>query len=741
MSKKNKKKNQVFTDPYEAAMHRAQNDIDNADYSIDEVELDENGDPIEPEYEYEEAPKKKEQVLTPSYMAYLMGGIKEPKKKKQKKSYDEDYDLDIINEENSDINIADALNHVARQANAEYDAENQKAVDEDDPYLNAMISEEGKRKAEVIPDYLRSAITSDDYITSEEDSDEEKRRKLQEFLSSKQRLTEDDAQDIFPQEFNNGSEDTDDDGFFGNPLNYVDEEDDVENADSSVYNSDDFGIGVGISGESNEPVESDVESDINYDTAKINDDVDEAPQMKPSASEIYFQLSNMCSLKFPIFEELGRMNINDGIVSTPVIDTVINLDCYDVNQEGLYQHFLGENGKLDLKLLAETQRGMWMYIISSKHPAAVYTEQEFLEAFKTVKYLDTKNFQFVVDDHVNEDAMGRMIYAYHIPASEQRRFDNYVKHAAVGLTNSEEFYPELNPAYRGILAEFLVYCNIAATIQNEREIFARHLPAYVQAFRFASKKMPDGSMHPAYNQIIEFTELVHRHRKTEVGTEEFTFEDLDGIFAIDDFDQIRDVAFDILDIVNSTTYDDDDDDEEDIDFAVLPENGIVNAASEEEDEEDPMDTLSDQASQYAEDPTDYSQYIAEPQTVEETVDDLSNQLYDRYVVTAKENGEEVLSREALATRMKQNVTGAMSMVQNTDGSAQLTSTTVSKTEVEIPAKVESTLAAEETEAPKREDVGSNAMREALLKCGARPSNTKPESTGNKKSMVIPVVRK
>ena len=708
MSKKNKKnKNQVFMDPYEAAMYRAQNDIETADYSIDEVELDENGDPIEPEYEYEEAPKKKEQVLTPSYMAYLMGGIKEPKKKKQKKSYDGDYDLDLINDENSDINIEDALNHVAKQANAEYAKDHVQTAQEEDPYMKALVE----------PTEEHSDTTED------EDSD-------QSLVSY-----------LFPQEFNNESEDNngvDEDGFFGNPLDYVDEEDDVENADSSVYNSDDFGIGVGVSAKSNEESTPDTESDVNYDTVKINDDAEDKPSMTATDSEIYFRLSKICSLKFNIFEELGRMNINDGIVQNPVIDTVLNLDCYYVNQEGVYNHFLGEDGKLDLKLLAETQRGLWTYIISSKHPAAVYTVPEFLEAFKTVRYLDTKNFQFVMDDHDNEDIMEPMIYAYHIPASEQRKFNNYVKHAAVGFTNSENFYPELNSSYRGILAEFIVYCNISATIRNDREIFARHIPEYMQAFRFASKKMPDGSTHPAYNQIIEFTELVHRHRKTEVGKEEFTFEDLDGIFSIDDYDQIRDLVFDILEIVDG---DADDYDDDDVPYAVLPENGIVDAASEE-DEEDPMDALATQASDYAKDTTDYSQYLTEPQTVEETVDDLTEQLYDRYVATAKENHEEVLSKEELASRMKQNVTGAMSMVQNTDGSAKLTSTTVTKTETEtVVPNVESVPAVDVRTESRSEDVGSNAMREALLKCGARPSNTTSETSGTKKSMVIPVVRK
>lgn len=710
MSKKNKKnKNQVFVDPYEAAMYRAQNDIETADYSIDDVELDENGDPIEPEYEYEEAPKKKkEPVLTPSYMAYLMGEVKEPKKKKQKKSYDGDYDLDLINDENSEINIEDALNHVAKQANAEYAKDHAQRIREEDPYMKALEA----------PSEEHSDTT---------DTTEEHDQSLAPYL--------------FPQEFNDVSKETegvDEDGFFGNPLDYVDEEDNVENADSSVYNSDDFGIGVGVSAKSDKESAPDNETDADYDIAKINDDAEDKPVMSETDSEIYFRLSKICSLKFTIFEELGRMNINDGIVQNPVIDTVLNLDCYYVNQEGIYNHFLGEDGKLDLKLLAETQRGLWTYIVSSKHPAAVYTVPEFLEAFKTVRYLDTKNFQFVMDDHDNDDRMEPMIYAYHIPASEQRKFNNYVKHAAVGFTNSELFYPELNSSYRGILAEFIVYCNICATIRNDREIFARHLPEYMQAFRFASKKMPDGSTHPAYNQIIEFTELVHRHRKTEVGKEEFTFEDLDGIFSIDDYDQIRDLVFDILEIVDG---DADDYDDDDVPYAVLPENGIVDAASEE-DEDDPMDTLGTQASDYAEDPTDYSQYLTEPQTVEETVDDLSEQLYDRYVATAKENHEEVLSKEELASRMKQNVTGAMSMVQNTDGSAKLTSTTVIKTETEtVVPNVESVPAVDVRTESRSEDVGSNAMREALLKCGARPSNTTSESSGTKKSMVIPVVRK
>ena len=107
---------------------------------------------------------------------------------------------------------------------------------------------------------------------------------------------------------------------------------------------------------------------------------------------------------------------------------------------------------------------------------------------------------------------------------------------------------------------------------------------------------------------------------------------------------------------------------------------------------------------------------------------------------SKVEREEVLSKEELASRMKQNVTGAMSVVQNKDGSAKLTSTTVTEPKPIVP-NVESVPAVDVRPEPRSEDVGSNAMREALLKCGARPSNTTSEPNGTKKSMVIPVVRK
>ena len=88
----------------------------------------------------------------------------------------------------------------------------------------------------------------------------------------------------------------------------------------------------------------------------------------------------------------------------------------------------------------------------------------------------------------------------------------------------------------------------------------------------------------------------------------------------------------------------------------------------------------------------------------------------------------------------QNNQSIMQISENKDGSAKLTSTTVTESKSIVP-NVESVPAVDVRPEPRSEDVGSNAMREALLKCGARPSNTPSEPNGTKKSMVIPVVRK
>lgn len=673
MSKKSKKANKgmKYVDPYAQAMNRAKDDIENADYSINEVELDANGDPIEPEYEYVEKKPKRKEVLTPGYMEYLMEEVKGQKKKKKKEiaSEDGDYDLDFINADNSEINVDDALKQVVKQANKDYGFDKKEPKEED------------------------SVV---------------------------------DEQDLFPGEFHteDSYEGMDDDGFFGNPLDYEDESD-VEDADTPTA-SDNFSIGVGkVEMDEGEPDENrpapkkEIYEDV--EPVKVVENENESPLD-------YFTLSKICSLKFTNLADLGRLNISDGIVVTPVINSVLNLECFDVNQDRVYNYFLDENGKLDMQLLERTKNAIWIYIISCKHPAVIYTELEFVDAFNDVSSVDSKNFILIADEM--DDTHEKFIYGYHVPAVEQRTFNNYINHAITGFTNDEEFYPGLPDNQRDALATFVVYCNIAITLANEREIFPRYLSKYVDSYRYATI-VRNGNKYPLYNRFMEYTDLVHAHRKTVTSETAMTFGKLDEIFDVYDCESVRINGLQILDLFS---YDYEDEEEEDpIDYSSEmqeedsdDEVETVEAESVVEDgydNDDVMDELAKQASGYVDDETDYTAMLGASQ-VEENIDDLSSQLYEQYVKTAKEQGEEVMTKEQLASRMKKNVTGAM----------------MSSMVVEETPEVEGVDPAVK-EQPS-DNVGSNAMREALLRCGAKPSTTTKKPIEKKNgSMIVPVVRK
>ena len=668
MSKKSKKakKGMEYMDPYAQAMKRAKDDIESADYSIDEVELDENGDPIEPEYEYIEKKPKRKEVLTPGYMEYLMGEVKGQKKKKKREiESNEDYDLDFINSDNSEINVDDALKQIAKKANREYDLDEKKSNKKEDP------------------------------VETE--------------------------QDLFPGEFDtpeNSYEGMDEDGFFGNPLDYEDESD-VEDADASTT-SDDFSIGVG--GNSEVPVEEPQPVLTKVESNKV--------EPREDSPLDYFTLSKICSLKFTNLPDLGRLNISDGIVVTPVINSVLNLECFDVNQDRVYNYFLDENGKLDMQLLERTKNAIWIYIISCKHPSVVYTELEFLDAFNDVSSVDSKNFILIADEM--DDTHEKFIYGYHVPAVEQRTFNNYINHAITGFTNDEEFYPGLPDNQRDALATFVVYCNIAITLANEREIFPRYLSKYVDAYRYATI-IRNGNKYPLYNRFMEYTDLVHTHRKTVTTDVAMTLGKLDEIFDVYDCESVRINGLQILDLFSYDYEDEEEDDEDPIDYSSemqeeesVEEVETVEPAEEDGyDDDDVMNELAKQASGYTNDGSDYIAMLGASQ-VEENIDDLSSQLYEQYVKTAKEQGEEVMTKEQLAARMKKNVTGAM-----------MSSVVVEETpEVEEPEPV---VVKEQTPS---DNVGSNAMREALLRCGAKPSTTTRKPIEKKNgSMIVPVVRK
>lgn len=530
-----------------------------------------------------------------------------------------------------------------------------------------------------------------------------------------------DLEEMFPGVFDNAESMVDidrdeNDGWFGPAEAYEDEESDEETEEAMEEEPD-----YQVPHMEHSVVEPVSEPDIEASPV-------ESPEIaKPSWTE----LSKFCAMHFEPIEELGRLIIDDRIAPSCVIDSVINMQYFSIDldnvREMLYSTDAEGHATLDLTYMTKAQDAIWMYILSSKHPAAIFTLRNFMEAFEDIDHVDTKNFRFVYDSR-NRDTIGDMIYAYHIPATEQRRFNNYVKAVSKGFTSDENFFNDVPGVEREAIAKFLVIVWIAEHLQEQREVFPAHDVDYVTAFRTTGIHPGDSKSFPKFNKLVDFVELVRNHRATEFGAPK-TYKDLDNIFAVYDFDLLRDTCFDIFDRMKEDDDDDDDfDDMETDEFDVsdplvtraYPEESpvetpeIVDVDDEVDIDFDPMATLTDQINDYADDDTDYSELI-DPAAKEDTATGLADALYQDYKSEVVKNGGKVLSKEELADQVRNGIVG----------------------EMHIPSTVATT--PEPKEEPKN-DIGSSTMMEALAKAGCTTTKT-PEKPPVTSLGSVPVFRK
>lgn len=554
-----------------------------------------------------------------------------------------------------------------------------------------------------------------------------------------------DLEELFPGAFDTAGDEAqvdidrdENDGWFGPAEAYDDDDEDVD---------------------PEEEAEEAAEEEPDYQVSHIEHayPIPEEPVIEPSPVEppkiekpSWVELSRFCAMHFEPIEKLGRLIIDDRIAPTCVIDSVINMKYFDIDldavREMLYSTDTEGNVTLDLTYLQKVQDAVWMYILSSKHPAAIFTLKNFMEAFENIDHVDNKNFKFVYDSR-NRESIGDMIYAYHIPAAEQRHFDNYVKAVSKGFLDDDEFFPDRNMAERKAIAKFLVIVWIAEHLQEQREVFPSHDADYVTTFRTAGINPDDDMSFPAFNKLIDFVTLIHDHRATEHGTPK-TYKDLDNIFGIYDFDMLRDVCFDVFDKLTP----DEDDDDEDIDESALeddteepvqpffPDFSKVAPTTELKPEEmvgthpepsqvetpeivdvdddvdidfDPME-LTSQIDQYAEDETDYSSLI-DSNAKEDTATSLADALYQDYKSEVVKNGGKILTKEELADQVRGGIVGEMHVPSSV-------------------AKAEPT----PKEEPKN-DIGSSTMMEALAKAGCK--TTKQEKSPVTSLGSVPVFRK
>ena len=482
-----------------------------------------------------------------------------------------------------------------------------------------------------------------------------------------------------------------------------------DNAESMVDSDRDendgwFGPEAYDEEESDEEVEEAMEEEPEYQVPHIEHSVVEPvsePEIEPTPVESsptiekpsWTELSKFCAMHFEPIEELGRLIIDDRIAPSCVIDSVINMQYFSIDldrvREMLYSTETDGHATLDLTYMTKAQDAIWMYILSSKHPAAIFTLRNFMEAFEDIDHVDTKNFRFVYDSR-NRDTIGDMIYAYHIPATEQRRFNNYVKAVSKGFTSDENFFNDVPGVEREAIAKFLVIVWIAEHLQEQREVFPAHDVDYVTAFRTTGIHPGDSKSFPKFNKLVDFVELVRNHRATEFGAPK-TYKDLDNIFSVYDFDLLRTTCFDIFD---RTKEDEDDDDFDDMETDEFDENDPLVSSNDPEESPvetpeivdvdddvdidfDPMAALTDQISEYADDDIDYSELI-DPDAKEDTATGLADALYQDYKSEVVKNGGKLLSKEELADQVRNGIVGEMHIPST------VAATPIIKTETYVP---------------------------------------------------------
>lgn len=548
-----------------------------------------------------------------------------------------------------------------------------------------------------------------------------------------------------------------------------------------------------------EEAEEAMEEEPDYQVPHIEHSViepDPEPAIEPSPVETpevkkpsWTDLSRFCAMHFEPIEELGRLIIDDRIAPSCVIDSVINMQYFSIDldsvREMLYSTDADGNATLDLTYMTKAQDAIWMYILSSKHPAAIFTLRNFMEAFEDIDHIDTKNFRFVYDSR-NRDTIGDMLYAYHIPATEQRRFNNYVKAASKQFTSDENFFNDVPDVEREAIAKFLVIVWIAEHLQEQREVFPAHDVDYVTAFRTTGIHPGDTKSFPKFNKLVDFVELVRNHRATEFGAPK-TYKDLDNIFSVYDFDLLRDTCFDIFDRMKE---DDDDDDFDDMETDEFDENDPLVSSNDPEESPvetpeivdvdddvdidfDPMTALTDQISEYADDDIDYSELI-DTDAKEDTATGLADALYQDYKSEVVKNGGKLLSKEELADQVRNGIVGEMHIPSTVKGAMPITKTEnyvplIDKEtdtwiydsyeeyvsackKVNVPAGLskngfESERAYFEKTHPEvtpkeepKNDVGSSTMMEALAKAGCMAAKA-PEKPPVTSLGSVPVFRK
>lgn len=561
-----------------------------------------------------------------------------------------------------------------------------------------------------------------------------------------------DLEEMFPGVFDNAGDESmvdidrdENDGWFGPAEAYEDEASDEE---------------------IEEAMEEEPEYQVPHMEHSVVEPVSE-PEIEPTpvestevAKPSWTELSKFCAMHFEPIEELGRLIIDDRIAPSCVIDSVINMQYFSIDldrvREMLYSTETDGHATLDLTYMTKAQDAIWMYILSSKHPAAIFTLRNFMEAFEDIDHVDTKNFRFVYDSR-NRDTIGDMLYAYHIPATEQRRFNNYVKAVSKGFTSDENFFSDVPGVEREAIAKFLVIVWIAEHLQEQREVFPAHDVDYVTAFRTTGIHPGDSKSFPKFNKLVDFVELVRNHRATEFGAPK-TYKDLDNIFAVYDFDLLRDTCFDIFDRMKEDDDDDEDFDDMDTDEfdesdplvtraypeespVVTPE--IVDVDDDVEIDFDPMATLTDQINDYADDDTDYSELI-DPDAKEDTATGLADALYQDYKSEVVKNGGKLLSKEELADKVRGGIVGEMHIPSTVKGATAdndadtLVYDSSASAKVKVPAATPEPKE-EPKEAPKN-DVGSSTMMEALAKAGCTTAKT-PEKPPVKSLGSVPVFRK
>ena len=236
------------------------------------------------------------------------------------------------------------------------------------------------------------------------------------------------------------------------------------------------------------------------------------------------------TIKSSVIDVLNRLKLDDGIAPTSY--------SFDI---GLNQDIVGS---YDVDEATEMICDLWTYIISLKHPTAIYRYDDFINTEKW-------KFSYVIKDGYDHDQ-----FAFF-------RVDNYVLCYMLEKDCLNHIMQKINASNYQLNEMIKTFISLSYAVGTLNQAFFVEDVEYVNTF-----------MNSELNQQNEFHKLFIDEIDTSIRYESTDIEEDDGIYFID-LPEIQTYVRGLISRLTNTSYFDDDDDyedDDDIDEEIVDDN-------------------------------------------------------------------------------------------------------------------------------------------------------------------------